>query len=493
VEASPLRSYSSAASFRFNHVTPRGRVVIRDGRSDTYAETDPALQGDLAFLLDTGGDDTYEIAVGATRSPENPVSLAIDLGGKDRYAYRKKPHPADKPPRLISDEDGRAESATAPVTLSERHRQGSGNLGVGLLFDLGGGDDSYESLRFAQGAGLLGVGVLVDDGGNDSYRAEAGSQAAAHLGVGLLLDRGGNDSYWGYSAVQAATYVHGVALLVDVSGNDTYWSQGGDRYIEASDLLPGDDPIYGSGLAQGSAWGRRADYPIDGLKNGVHSSGGVAALFDLAGTDRYSCGSFCQGSGYWFGLGLLHDESGDDQYEGRIYNLGAAVHFGLGLFADWGGHDAYLTATPNIGLSAGFAHDLSVGWHQDQAGNDTYLGAWQSLGTGSNHSLGVFWNASGDDTYASTHYLGWGMCTVLSQYFTSSHPRHALRTTGIFIDGQGKDTYSRPAFFDPELLAENTTWVQPHMETIYPGGKKEGRVITAALPNAFSFGIDRQP
>ncbi|MCC6747225.1 MAG: hypothetical protein IT371_06160 [Deltaproteobacteria bacterium] len=492
VEGARLTPVGPERTFAFNQSTPFGRIVISDGHATSYKGDDEAYRGDLLLLVDAGGDDTYELPVGATRSSTNPVALALDLGGKDSYGYPKRPDPKDAKGRLVSDEDGRLQHAQIPVSLSEQGRQGYGNLGVGMLFDLGEGADTYESLRFSQGAGILGVGVLFDQGGDDTYRAEAGSQGSGHFGVGLLLDGGGNDRYEGYSAMQGAAYVKGVGLLADLGGNDRYVAQTGDLYVEEKKRLPGDDPIYGHGNNQGAAWGRRADYPIDGLENGVHSSGGAGVLFDLAGDDVYRCGSFCQGTGYWFGVGALLDEAGNDRYDGRIYTAGSAVHFGLGIFHDAAGDDAYGTELPLIGLSHGFAHDLSIGWHTDAGGKDTYRGAWQCFGTGSNQSLGVLVNGGGADDYQSTNYLGFGMATALLKNVESTSPRHALRTTGIFVDAAGADAYQRPAFFSPELVGDGVTWRHPLMETTYlPDGTPTGREITLSVPNAYGFGVDR--
>src|SRR6185436_5684009 len=77
-----------------------------------------------------------------------------------------------------------------PITLSRELRQGSGAFGVGILADLGGGDDQYTSPRRSQGYGAAGVGVLFDDGGDDHYLGETEVQGAATMGIGLLLDAG---------------------------------------------------------------------------------------------------------------------------------------------------------------------------------------------------------------------------------------------------------------------------------------------------------------
>lgn len=489
VEAAELERFRGSGAYAFDYPTPLGRIVIGGQGDDLYAADDPSLAGDLLFVLDVGGDDRYEVQIGANASIDNPVSLAVDLEGSDVYTYRGVVDREDRAPRMTSDADGRAAGPHA-VSLSERGRQGSGRLGVGLLFDLGGQSDQYASLRFSQGSGLVGVGLLFDDGGDDRYQSEAGSQGAAHFGMGLLIDRGGDDTYSGYSAVQGSAFVHGVGMLVDGGGRDSYRVQPGDRYVPSAAWTDEDDPIYRWGNSQGAAWGRRGDHPVDGIRNGVHSSGGFGALIDLDGDDTYRCGSFCQGSGYWFGVGMLSDRAGNDRYDGRIYHVGAAVHMGLGIFVDASGDDVYGAIRDDRGLSLGFAHDFSIGWHQDGGGNDVYDGAWQSFGTGSNQSFGMFANlGDGDDVYRSNHFLGYGMVTGIAR--EAGDRRLRRRTAGLFFDAGGRDSYSRPSYFTPDPIDESTWWEHPQMETTYgPNGEPLGEPLSP-MPRAFSIGVDR--
>ncbi|MCC6747335.1 MAG: hypothetical protein IT371_06730 [Deltaproteobacteria bacterium] len=492
VETSGLRELTVTGTFSFNHLTPVGRLVIGDGRDQVYRADDPAFAGDLALLVDVGGDDRYELAVGANRSVRNPISLAIDLGGRDRYGYAAVPGPYDGTTRPVSDADGRAAPPEPPQSQSMEARQGAGRLGVGMLFDYGKGDDRYESLRFSQGFGELGVGVLFDDGGNDLYRAEAGAQGSALFGLGLLVDLGGDDEHQGYTLVQGASLVKGVGLLADLEGDDTYRTEPGNTYIRKSQRRKQDDYLYSASLSQGAAEGRRGDFPPDGIANQVHSSGGLGLLVDLAGADRYTCGAFCQGAGYWFGLGVLLDAEGNDRYDGRVYCLGAGAHFGLGLFHDARGDDSYGATLPLVGLSLGFGHDFSFAWHQDDGGADDYHGAWATFGQGSTSSTALFVNVGGDDVYSSSHYSGFGGTAAGEDYQSPTHPRHRLRVTGIFLDlGGGKDSYSRKPFFSPDPLGNDAAWVHPLLQGYTgPDGEPTWSKRAPDLPNSFGVGLD---
>ncbi|MBK7581187.1 MAG: hypothetical protein IPI67_13355 [Myxococcales bacterium] len=131
--------------------TPIGAIVLGGPGADQYVSGELAERS--ALLLDVGGDDTYEVPVGAGRR-DVPVSLAIDLGGNDKYGYEIVADGNDAPTRPPSDAAGRAvQFGVQGQTLSRVGRQGSGVLGIGLLWDRGAGNDTYASSPLA-GRGL---------------------------------------------------------------------------------------------------------------------------------------------------------------------------------------------------------------------------------------------------------------------------------------------------------------------------------------------------
>jgi hypothetical protein len=480
---------SFAGTYYFTQETPWGRIVIRGTGNDVYRETSPTLAGDLLLVVDAGGDDFYEVPVGGTTSPNNPIAIAIDLGGSDTYSYVKVPTSGDGNRRPPADAAGRR-STIPHHSLSEVRRQGAGSLGVGMLFDLGVATDRYQSLRFSQGSGVLGVGVLYDEGGDDIYHAETTAQGAGQFGLGILIEGGGNDSYTGFSVVQGAVHVKAVGLLVDYSGNDDYWSGPGNAYVGTSAWIPGHDMFYEYGINQGASWGRRGDYPQDTLRNDGHASGGIGALFDLDGSDAYTCGAFCQGLGYWFGTGILYDENGDDTYYGRIFAGGSAVHFGLGIRYDGAGRDDHYAADI-LGLELGSGDDLSLGWFEDRGGDDRYGVSNKSGGSGSEKGTGVFLDFSGNDTYTANHQLGFGMCVDPTSMRAPASNRYPLRTHGVFVDGAGADTYARPAFFTPEPVGNARRWLHPWYVADGNNSGVMPNPVTYESPTVFGVGLDR--
>ncbi|MCA8918676.1 MAG: hypothetical protein KDB32_06325, partial [Planctomycetes bacterium] len=100
---------------------PWGRVVVGGDGPNVY-EGD-----DFVAIIDLGGDDTYRgrVASGIGYPGRPAISFVLDLAGDDRY-------------------------------LGDDFTQGFGFLGVGILHDLGGGDDVYKSRFCAQGCGLCG-------------------------------------------------------------------------------------------------------------------------------------------------------------------------------------------------------------------------------------------------------------------------------------------------------------------------------------------------
>ena len=68
--------------------------------------------------------------------------------------------------------------------------------------------------------------------------------------------------------------------------------------------------------------------------SGLYAAGGVGAIYDLAGNDRYEGGEFSQAGGYYFGLGILHDKKGHDLYYGNRYGQSFSAHQAIGILVD---------------------------------------------------------------------------------------------------------------------------------------------------------------
>ncbi|MFH1435220.1 MAG: hypothetical protein ABIJ56_05855, partial [Pseudomonadota bacterium] len=333
IDHADLAAFAGETGFSFRLDTSAGLIIINDGEDHVYSQEEYGEE--IAFLLDTGGSDTYRVPAGANRSLYNPVSIVIDLDGSDEYTYDEIADPDDEG-RLPSDGEGRYSSEAppeedyGPFSFSDTNRQGAGRLGAAMLIDMGGDDDQYRSLRMSQGFGVLGVGVLLDDGGDDLYLGEAGMHGAGMFGIGVLIDLGGTDRYEAYHASQGFGYVAGAGWLVDVDGNDTYICDVGDPEY-------GGDPLYyspqragrgNSSFCQGGGWGLRGD-PFR-----QWWAGGIGLLRDMDGNDAYEASVFGQGVGYWEGIGILSDERGDDTYDAIYYVQGAGAHYAMGLLVD---------------------------------------------------------------------------------------------------------------------------------------------------------------
>ncbi len=316
--------------------TDLGRIVVAGPDDD-----EPGDIGAVALYLDLGGDDTYIHPCGAT-SADVPVAVHVDLGGDDRYGYEEVGSGTDA--LLPADADGRylGDTNYGQFSLSTTGRQGSGRVGVGLLFDLGGGADRYQSLRVSQGWGHIGVGVLYDDNGDDTYLGEAGVQGGASMGIGLLLDGGGSDVHESFAQSQGFGYVQAVGAVWDGDGDDTWYvnpgkEEDGGTTVYYSPQLPGNG---NSSFSQGVGFGMRGDPSMTFL------SGGVGVLRDAAGDDTYTASTFAQGSGYWQGVGLLLDGDGADQYDAYYYVQGGAAHYAAGVLLDDGDGDDRFNSPP---------------------------------------------------------------------------------------------------------------------------------------------------
>lgn len=456
IERADLARFAGSKDFDVNIQTPLGRVLISDANADVHESS--SYRDPLLLLVDTGGDDTYLVPAGATVRSYAPIAVSVDLDGSDEYAYEEDPDSRDGK-RLVSDEWGRFLETTddGPVSSSMVERQGAARLGVGLLFDLGGDDDRYRSLRMSQGFGALGVGVLYDDGGNDIYNAEATAQGSALFGIGLLIDGGGDDTHASYTQSQGFAYVYGFGGLYDHDGDDAYLCDVGDPAL-------GGDPLYGSpqlpgagnsSFCQGAGWGRRDDF------SGTYMSGGIGVLRDAAGNDRYQASVFGIGSAYWFGTGILDDEAGDDTYDGLWYVEGSGAHFALDVLRDGDGNDLYNANIPPHATSMGVGHDYTVSFQLDLGGDDIYTAPGLSLGSGNANGFGFLFNLGGNDTYLAVAEptLGAGnlSCEVSCATGCGCDPeRRNVKTVGVFIDIEGEDTYSVASKISDR---NNSSWV----------------------------------
>ncbi len=391
-------------SFELNIDTPWGRVRLCGGGNDTH----PRLP--YLLLIDAGGDDTY-YGGGATLTLENAVSFLIDLAGNDRYG-----------------DD--AETLQKPLVEREK-REGKGamafggaTLGYAILADLGG-DDLYRTQSAGLGAARFGVGMLLDLQGNDIYDAYAFAQGAALAGVGALIEREGRDQYACFYESQGFGAVKGFGTLLDALGDDAYAAH--PTPIEFPSPQTAERNV---SMAQGAGYGRRADY-LDGRS----WAGGVGVLIDVQGNDRYACGVFGQGVGYWGGVGMLIDLQGDDTREGVWYVQGAGAHFAIGYLEDRLGNDRYL-ASMNMAMGAG--HDFSIGYLIDFDGNDEYNAPSLALGGANANGIGIFVDLAGDDLYqARRNEANFGRANPIGRG-TLRERGFAL---GLFLDAGGNDSY----------------------------------------------------
>ena len=474
VERLDLKSFAGAMGFSLHAATPLGAVIIDDAVSRTYEPSDPDLNGNILLLLKTGGDDTYRIPVGANQYTYDrptrivtyaPASLAIDLGGKDTYAYDVVHDAADTGNRLPSDsKPGRARASppgfgNGPTTLSTIPRQGAGTLGVGLLFDYGPDDDSYQSLRMSQGFGLGGVGVLFDEGGNDHYAGENMVQGAAAFGIGLLLDLSGNDLRTTYTQSQGFGFTRGVGALVDLAGDDQYLADTGQP--DAGDPLYYSPQLPGVGndsMCQGAGFGVN-DF------NGRGMSGGLGILRDLAGNDVYQGSVFAQATGYYLGFGILIDEAGDDQYDALWYTQGSAAHYAMSFFYDGSGNDRYQQRLKPVATGPNCGHDFSVGISIDNGGDDVVSGAGLCMGESNDLGTGIYINNGGNDTFNGTGQC-FGYVTDGDYKDIKGGPLN-FNSYGIFVKAGGVDTYSSGS--DPALDHDNSVAIQSGIPSLAHG------------------------
>lgn len=390
--AAPKADLKGVTTFRFQ--TKLGAITIAGPEDD-------AIAGDELFVLDLGGNDTYRGRVATPKPLRQPISFIVDLGGNDRYV-----NPA------------------------------RGFLGLGEVVDLAG-DDVYTGGEHSIGAGLYGAGVILDEAGDDRYIQDAPlGIGAANVGIGLLVDKGGDDVYLGKAQTMGYGGPYGVGVLLDVAGKDDYRT---DDAANASVAWGGKTVS----MAMGCGYGRRSD-----SGDGINLAGGIGALVDGAGDDRYHTSTFTLGSGYWWGFGIFEDRGGNDEYRSMHYAMGSGAHFALGSFADLSGDDRY-NAESKDGMEhwGAIGRDGSIGVFMEGSGNDVYGMRRTNAAFADLNSVALFYEREGDDRYV-VHPTqteagddSWKPFASVKPYSPLRTFRDELPSVSLFLDTYGKDTY----------------------------------------------------
>ena len=307
----------------------------------------------IAAVFDVGGADVYTFSA----QPQGLYQIIIDQSGDDLY-------------------ESNADLAGPATAL----------FSVSVLWDRGGNDRYVSHYQGSAAAGFFGVAILVDETGDDQYindTAGAGwSQGVGFYGAGLLIDREGDDLYQAQILSQGVGGPSGIGLIVDASGNDIYTANG--PHFPSVYETPG---VF-AGMSQGFGFGIRG-----------YAAGGIGAIYDFAGDDRYSVGEFGQGCGYFQGLGILHDAAGNDHYVGSRYAQGSAAHQAAGILVDDAGDDSYSCPGP---AAQGASWDQSVAMLVDRAGDDVYSGSVLAQGSGAQQAIGILVDLGGQDRYECT-------------------------------------------------------------------------------------------
>ncbi|HUR68216.1 MAG TPA: fibronectin type III domain-containing protein [Candidatus Thermoplasmatota archaeon] len=201
-------------------------------------------QGSLyGVLVDTAGADAYVAGAGSQGALGGAL---IDLAGTDSYAAGDLSQganlagiPDDRETAGFPQGGNVTNDATSDTPL------GSARRDVGLLLDLGAGDDTFVAGNHSQGFGRGFASAMNRGSGADTPKN-------APYALGLLASTEGNETY---AARPSATQTHGVGgiggvgALLDVKGRDRYfandkWSFGWtlSQTVATRDVAPANAP-----------------------------------------------------------------------------------------------------------------------------------------------------------------------------------------------------------------------------------------------------------
>ncbi len=387
---------------------------------------DPGLDGQGPLVVGGPGQNTYDMS---------KLARVYDVGGDDIYRYLPgdlfamaaglaadgQPVPTRVIARVIIDLGGN------DVHESQGDFAGPavGFMGLSILDDHQGNDTYRASGQGSIAAGVLGLGILIDRGGTDTYINTGGASGwsigAGYFGAGIVLDLGGDDSYIGEKLVQGVAGPRGFGAIIDASGNDLY------RAVGTTFPSAYGTPGVSLGMSQGFGCGIRG-----------YAQGGLGAIWDFGGDDRYEAGEFSQACGYFWSMGLLHDFGGHDMYLAARYSQGSAAHQAAGLLIDDSGDDTYWGMT---GASQGAAWDQSIGVLIDRAGNDSYRAGGLSQGSAAQQAIGLLIDLAGNDRY-SAYAPAQGESGGNEYHY---HEWKIFSFSALFDLGGGNDTYTSPS------------------------------------------------
>jgi len=386
------------------------------------ADLKDAVQGEiLAFQLD--GNAHYQVLGGSGANTYDLSKLAaiVDMGGDDKYLY---PDGVDLDPTSPTRNQSIVDIAGNDTyeAMGDFFGPATGVFGYALIDDRAGNDVYISHGQLSIGAGLFGTGVLIDRAGNDQYEntgTKAGfTMGVGYYGAGLIIDKGGSDTYIGEKLCQGIGGPRGFGAIIDSTGNDLYRANGptfGSAYGTPAVFL---------GMSQGFGYGIRG-----------YAAGGVGAIYDFGGNDKYEAGEFSQAGGYFYGLGVMHDYSGNDLYYGNRYGQAFAAHQAAGILVDDSGDDTYWSMTA---ASQAGTWDESIGMLIDKAGNDSYRCDGLGQGGAAMQAIAIFLDLGGDDQYSSNPGAVLGQSSSNTYHYNTTH----VFSFSFFLDqGAGADIY----------------------------------------------------
>jgi hypothetical protein len=405
--------------------------VIRPAGNSTDTSTKTATKNSTKnSTSDSAGScaTTFESVWSSTRSALGPAAQARVTRLREETArVPERMRDPSTPPLVraaLADPDRLAARVERAIPSEERWRTAPFRAAASLVVSLAGEPnaalpDAHGTFQIAHTDAALWYLDFLLNAAQHRHAQEVTREQASHTGLRpLVVERLDSLLVRGVHARSSMEALRGIGALTPIEAA---------RIVAHFDVMPAiaadlaasevtELPEALRGAVQGSIL-NASEIPelgwivVGGPSDNEYDLARIAAVFDVAGNDRYHwntpakdgianhrlvvdlAGNDAHAGSPAAALGcvsVIDDHQGNDSYEGDALTAGAAL--GVSVLLDRAGNDRYKGGSWSLGAAAG-----GVALVVDLDGNDTIAGEGMSIGVGGPQGIGAFVDLAGND------------------------------------------------------------------------------------------------